>query len=105
MGQSQVQAQAFGGYKPSLGITHLARCSQCHGPHPLARLRGIKAEDWRAILADPSRADDACPDCGAPSAPGHMKEVDAKLPGFWGWRASMNLAIGRFLFRLAKRIT
>lgn len=84
--------QGIGFYQPELAATFLPGCASCSAPHPLARKPAIHSN--------------ACPDCGAPSAPGHTTKVAAQLTGFHPWAilARFCLWIGERLARLARSL-
>lgn len=84
-----MNAQATGRWEPSTEVTLLPRCPGCHEPHPLALGLGALA----------------CPSCGTTCPVGPTRVVTTNISGFSPWAivARMFLAIGRFLYSLAKR--
>lgn len=79
-------------FEPTLGVTFLPRCSQCHQPHPMARKPPVERDD--------------CPDCGAKLDQGFSEDVPAVIVGGGPqvWLGLTLIKIGNRLRAWAKEI-
>ena len=86
---NSVTTNAFLEFRPSMEVTFLPRCGNCHAPHPLAR----------KPQCDPA----TCPDCGAPQGGVVTKPVEAtvNIGGVSGFFADLFLKIGKALRNIA----